>query len=45
MYRFNGFTNDANNALNNAIELAGELGHNYIGSEHLLTGLTHMLQG
>ena len=39
MYRFNGFTQDANNALNLAIESAGELGHNYVGSEHILLGI------
>ena len=39
MYKFNGFTQDANDALNYAIQTAGELGHNYIGSEHILTGL------
>ncbi len=39
MYRFNGFTQDANNALNLAIESAGEFGHNYVGSEHILLGI------
>lgn len=39
MYRFNGFTEKANNALNIAITSAGEFGHNYIGSEHILYGL------
>ena len=32
MYRFTGFTEKANNAMNRAIEKAEELGHNYIGS-------------
>ena len=39
MYRFNGFTEKANSALNLAITSAQELGHDYIGSEHLLLGL------
>ena len=39
MYRFNGFTEKANRAVNLALEGAQELGHTYIGSEHLLLGL------
>ncbi len=39
MYKFEGFNDQANEALNNAFEAAGKLGHNYIGSEHLLLGL------
>lgn len=39
MYRFTGFTEKANRALNSAIESAEDLGHTYIGSEHLLMGL------
>ena len=39
MYMFNGFTQKANTALNAAIQCAEELGHTYIGSEHLLCGL------
>ena len=39
MYRFNGFTQKANNALNLAIQSAEDLGHTYIGSEHILLGL------
>lgn len=39
MYRFTGFTEKANRALNSAIEAAEDLGHTYIGSEHLLIGL------
>ena len=39
MYNFNGFTQKANEALNLAIDSAGELGHTYIGSEHILLGL------
>ncbi len=40
MYMFNGFTEKANLTLNAAIEVAGQLGHTYIGSEHILYGLT-----
>ena len=36
----NKFTQKAQNALNAALNLARELGHTYIGSEHLLLGLT-----
>ncbi len=39
MYQFNGFTEKANNAINLAIEAAQEMGHTYIGSEHILLGL------
>ena len=39
MFSFNGFTQKANKALNAAIEFAEELGHTYIGSEHLLAGI------
>lgn len=39
MYRFTGFTESANNALNYAVETAENLGHTYIGSEHVLLGL------
>ena len=39
MYKFTGFTEKANRALNSAIEVAEDLGHTYIGSEHLLAGL------
>lgn len=38
-YRFNGFTEKANKALNLAVEAAQNLGHDYIGSEHLMLGL------
>ena len=33
------FTEKAQTALNNALSFAGELGHTYVGSEHLLLGL------
>ncbi len=39
MYKFTGFTESANNALNSAVESAENLGHTYIGSEHVLLGL------
>ena len=39
MYRFKGFTEKANNALNLAIESAQQLGHTYIGTEHIVLGL------
>ena len=39
MYKFNGFTEKANRALNQAVGAAEQFGHTYIGSEHLLVGL------
>ena len=33
------FTERAQNALNHSLQIAGDLGHTYIGSEHLLLGL------
>lgn len=39
MYRFNYFTQQSNEVLNYAIKTAENLGHNYIGSEHILIGL------
>ena len=39
MYKFSGFTSRAVFALNHAVQSAGEMGHTYIGSEHLLLGL------
>ncbi len=39
MYRFTGFTQKANDALNSAITAAENLGHAYVGSEHILLGL------
>ena len=38
-YNFSGFTEKANMALNLAISSAEQLGHTYVGSEHLLLGL------
>ena len=39
MYNFTGFSEKANMALNNAIEVAEDSGHTYIGSEHILLGI------
>jgi len=39
MFRFSGFTQKANNAINVAMSQASLLGHTYIGSEHLMLGL------
>ena len=39
MYVFKGFTEKANTALNLSIESAQELGHTYIGTEHIVLGL------
>ncbi len=39
MYKFTGFTEKANRVLNRAIEAAEDMGHTYIGSEHLLYAL------
>lgn len=36
---FDRFTEKASNALNLAMKSAGSMGHNYIGSEHILLGL------
>ncbi len=45
MYKFNGFTEKANNAINLAIESAQDMGHTYIGSEHILLGLLKNADG
>ena len=45
MYRFNGFTEKANKALNLAIESAEEMGHTYVGTEHILLGLLEEQSG
>ncbi len=39
MYKFTGFTEKANAALNASITSAENMGHTYVGSEHLLLGL------
>ena len=41
MYKFNGFTEKANKALNKSISVAENFGHTYIGSEHILIGLLY----
>ena len=41
MFKFNGFSEKANEALNRAVENACELGHTYIGSEHILLGIAN----
>ncbi len=45
MYKFNGFTEMANDAINLAIEAAQNLGHTYVGSEHILLGLIKQNSG
>ncbi|MBO4734548.1 MAG: ATP-dependent Clp protease ATP-binding subunit, partial [Clostridia bacterium] len=44
-YNFTGFTEKANEALNQAINSAQVLGHTYVGSEHLLLGLLRVGSG
>ena len=39
MFNFNGFTQKANNALNMAVDAAQDMGHTYVGTEHILLGL------
>ncbi len=39
MYRFKRFTDKANTALNLAMDAAGEMGHTYVGTEHVMLGL------
>ena len=39
MFQFQGFTQKANKALNLAVEAAQNMGHNYVGTEHILLGL------
>lgn len=39
MYKFNSFTQKANDVLNIAIKTAEQFGHSYVGSEHILYGL------
>ena len=39
MYKFNSFTQKANEVLNLAIKAAENYGHNYVGIEHILYGL------
>ena len=44
-YNFNGFTEKANEALNQAINAASQMGHTYVGSEHLLLGILRIGSG
>jgi len=44
-YNFSGFTEKANEALNQAINSASQMGHTYVGSEHLLLGLLRIGSG
>ena len=44
-YNFTGFTEKANESLNQAINSAQVLGHTYVGSEHLLLGLLRVGSG
>ena len=39
MFIFSGFSGKANAALNSAINCAEDMGHTYVGSEHILAGL------
>lgn len=39
MYKFTSFSDKANRALNSAIETAENLGHTYVGTEHILSGI------
>ncbi len=39
MFIFSGFAEKANTALNSAINCAEDMGHTYVGSEHILAGL------
>ncbi|MBQ4100046.1 MAG: ATP-dependent Clp protease ATP-binding subunit, partial [Oscillospiraceae bacterium] len=45
MFRFTGFTNKANDALNTSVMIASELGHTYIGTEHILAGIIKVSDG
>jgi ATP-dependent Clp protease ATP-binding subunit ClpC len=45
MYKFNGFTEKANRAINLAIAAAESMGHTYVGSEHILLGLLENRDG
>ncbi len=39
LYQFTGFSEKANTALNHAVHAAEDMGHTYVGSEHILLGL------
>ncbi|MDO5014715.1 MAG: ATP-dependent Clp protease ATP-binding subunit [Clostridia bacterium] len=40
MFKFSGFNDEANEILNLSIKIAEDMGHNYVGSEHLLCALS-----
>jgi len=44
-YRFKGFTEKANEAMNLAIQYAEGMGHTFVGSEHILIGLLRQGDG
>ncbi|MDR2752868.1 MAG: ATP-dependent Clp protease ATP-binding subunit [Oscillospiraceae bacterium] len=44
-YHFRGLTEKANEALNLSLQFAEELGHTFVGSEHLLVGLLRQGDG
>ena len=39
MFMFQGFTKKANEVLNTALDIAGDMGHTYVGSEHMILGI------
>ncbi len=39
MYNFKGFTQKANDVMNSAIAISSQMGHTYVGTEHLLLAL------
>ncbi|MBR5453720.1 MAG: ATP-dependent Clp protease ATP-binding subunit, partial [Clostridia bacterium] len=41
----NRFTQKAQNALNNALQFASDMGHSYVGTEHVLLGLLRESEG
>lgn len=45
MFKFSGFTQRANAAVNAAISEASSLGHSFIGTEHILWGILHDGEG
>ena len=45
MFKFQGFTEKANNALNLAVESAERFGQSYVGTEHVLRGLLSPQRG
>ena len=45
MFRFSGFTQKANSAINIAISEAGAMGHTYVGSEHMVLGMLDNASG